>query len=367
MIFRRALVNELSNTAGAVFTVLFTIIFSVSLVRILGDAAVGKIDGQAVFSIVALSALTNLPVVLSLTAFIAVLMTLTRAYRDSEMVVWFASGQSLLAWIRPVLRFALPVVALVAVLALVVTPWANTQITESRERFARRDDVAKVSPGRFVESAVADRVFFVENIDPAGAVVRNVFISQRSQGRDGVIVSAEGVVERGDDGMRYLVLSRGRRYEGQPGQAEYRLMEFERYAIRLDDRPEEPAVAQARTRPTSELLRDPSRQNRSELLWRLGLPIAALVLPMMGIGLSYTNPRVGRSANLIIALLLFLLYLNGLWIMQAQVWDGRQSFAVAMWLIHGLAFALTTALFMHRLRMQRRGVWRWLRRGRAAA
>ena len=175
MIFRRAIVSELSSNAGAVFTVLFTIVFSVTLVRILGEAAGGKVDNQAVFAIMALSALTSLPLLLSLTLFIAVLITLSRAYRDSEMVVWFASGQSLTAWLRPVLRFALPGVLLVAVLSTVATPWANSQITESRQRFAQRDDVSRVAPGRFIESGkaegatcaaggrrVGDRGFFIE-------------------------------------------------------------------------------------------------------------------------------------------------------------------------------------------------------------
>jgi lipopolysaccharide export system permease protein len=284
--------------------------------------------------------------------FIAVLMTLTRAYRDTEMVIWFANGLSLLAWLRPVLRFAMPVVLLVAVLSVAVMPWANKQITESRERFARRDDVAKVSPGRFVESAAAQRVFFVEAVDAVGAVVRNVFVSHRTQGRDGVIVAAEGAIERGDDGVRFLVLSRGRRYEGTPGLAEYRVVEFERYAIRLDGHPDEPVREQSRTLRTMELVRDPTRPNQAELLWRLGLPAITLVLAIMAIPLSYTNPRVGRSANLIVALLLFLLYLNGMWIMQAQVLAGRMSFGIGVWLTHAVAALLALALYSRRLRLQ---------------
>src|SRR3546814_10184195 len=59
-----------------------------------------------------------------LSLFIAVLTTVTRNYRGSEMVVWFASGLSLADWLRPVLRVAVPVAGLVAVLTLVASPWA---------------------------------------------------------------------------------------------------------------------------------------------------------------------------------------------------------------------------------------------------
>src|SRR5512143_1669306 len=152
MIFRRAIVAELTSAASAVFTVLFSILFSVGLVRILGQAAGGRVDNQAVLELVALNALTWLPVVLTLTLFIAVLMTLSRAYRDSEMVVWFATGQSLLAWIGPVLRFAWPIMIAIALLSFFVSPWSQAQIEENRERFSKRDDVSRVAPGRFIES-----------------------------------------------------------------------------------------------------------------------------------------------------------------------------------------------------------------------
>lgn len=367
MVFQRAIVAELSNTAGAVFTVLFSITFSVGLVRILGQAAGGSVDSQAVFAIVALTALTYLPTVLTLTAFIAVLMTVSRMFRDSEMVVWFASGQSLLACIRPVLRFATPIVLLVATLSLVISPWANRQIAESKQRFAQRDDVSRVAPGRFIESSNAQRVFFVESVDLQGAAVRNLFVSHRSQGREGVIVAAEGVIEVFPDGDRYLVLQRGRRYEGDPGQLQYRMLEFDRYAIRLDSRPDAPlAELSARAKPTQQLIREPTSWNRGELLWRIGLPLVTLLLALLAVPLGYVNPRIGRSANLIVAVLLFQLYHNGMSIVQAWVTQEKLAFGIGVWLTHALVAVLVAALFVRRVYLQR---WlpRALRPARGAA
>lgn len=354
MVFKRALINELSNTASAVFTVLFTIIFSVGLVRILGDAAGGRVDGKAVFQLVALVALTHLPTVLTLTLFIAVLMSLSRSFRDSEMVVWFASGRSLLAWIGPVLRFAAPIVVLVALLALAVSPWSQRQIVESRKRFETRDDVSKVAPGRFIESSAADRVFFVEAVDLDGARVHNIFVSHRSQGREGVIVAAQGAIDVRPNGDRYLVLESGRRYEGKPGAAEYRMTEFERYLVRLDVKPDEPiAEVAARAKPTLQLLIEDTPFARAELLLRLGMPVVALLLALAAIPLAYTNPRVGRSFNLIVAVLAFLLYNNGLSIVQAWVQQQRLSFAVGVWVVHAIVAAIVALLFVRRVYMQR--------------
>jgi lipopolysaccharide export system permease protein len=354
MIFQRAIARELASTAGAVFTVLFCILFSVGLVRILGEAANGEIDSSAVASLLALSALTQLPVVLTLTVFVSVLMAMSRAFRDSEMVVWFASGRSLLAWVPAVIRFALPVVVLIALLTFLAAPWANSQIAESRSRFEQRDDLSKVMPGRFAESGSADRVFFVESVDLAGARVRNVFVVHRAPDRESVIAAAEGEITLQPDGSRLLTLHQGRRYEGLPGAAAFRVVEFGRYSIPLDQPVQTPvSPSTARALPTVDLLLDPTPLHRGELLWRLGLPIMALMLALLAAPLAFVNPRVGRSANLIAAVLLFVLYLDGIQITQAWVQQGRIGFAAAAWLTHMAALALTVGLFVRRVYLQR--------------
>ncbi len=369
MIFHRAILRELSSTAGAVFTVLFCILFSVGLVRILGDAANGDIDSGAVISLLALSALTNLPVVLTLTVFVSVLMTLSRAFRDSEMVVWFASGQSLLAWVPSVLRFAVPIVGLIALLTLLATPWANGQIAASRSRFEQRDDLSKVAPGRFAESSAADRVFFVESVDLDGARVRNVFVDHRISGRDSVIVAAEGQVDVRSDGSRVLSLQRGRRYEGTPGEAGFRVVDFARYSIPLDQPVQTRfSPANARALPTIDLLTEPNAIHLGELIWRIGLPIIAFVLALLALPLAFVNPRMGRSANLIVAVLLFVLYLDGIQIMQAWVQQGRMGFGTGAWLSHAIALTLTVLLFVRRVYLQRwLPRWIWPTHWKAAA
>ena len=111
MIFRRALQRELASAAGATFTVLFTIFVTWTLIAILGRAAGGKVASSDVLALIGFQVLNYLPTILILTSFISVLAAVTRSYRDSEMVVWFASGLSLARWIRPVLTFGLPVMS----------------------------------------------------------------------------------------------------------------------------------------------------------------------------------------------------------------------------------------------------------------
>ena len=116
------------------FAALFAISLTSTLVRILGRAAGGKIPTDAVLATIGFTALNYLPVLLALTLFVAVLLALSRSFRDSEMVVWFAAGQPLTAWIWPVLKFSLPIMALIAGLSLFLAPWANERLENYRQQ-----------------------------------------------------------------------------------------------------------------------------------------------------------------------------------------------------------------------------------------
>jgi lipopolysaccharide export system permease protein len=355
MIFQRALRRELVSTAGAVFTTLFTITITVMLIRILGQAAGGRIASQDVIELIGFEALKLLPVILILTGFVAVLLVITRSYQDSEMVVWFASGLSLSRWIQPVLMFGLPIVILTGVLSFLVTPWANRESAEFRERFAKREDISKVSPGKFQESSSADRVFFVEGVSGDSTKVRNIFVNTVKNNRTSIVVAKEGTIELNERGDKFLVMTQGRRYDGVPNQSDFDMMGFERYNV-LVSRQSEAQISNtsAASLPTSALLADRNNFNLSELLWRCALPLMSLFLMLLAIPLSFVNPRGGRSANLLIALLFFIVYSNMVSVFQAEVAQNRLPFAVAWWPIHALAGLLIGLLFSWRLKMNSR-------------
>jgi len=352
MIFQRALRRELFSAAGAVFTTLFTITITFMLIKILGQAAGGKVASADVITLIGYSSLTYLPVLLILTGFISVLLVVTRSYQDSEMVVWFASGLSLTQWIRPVLRFGLPFIVLTGLLSFVATPWANRQSAELREQYEKRGDIAKVSPGKFQESASSERIFFVEEVTGDLAKVRNVFINTNKNGRSSVVVASEGKMEIDAHGDKFLVMSKGSRYDGLPSEPNFQMMEFEKYGILVAAQTKAAAGNKnAKSLSLSELLEDQNKFNRGELLWRISLPLMATILLLLAVPLGYVNPRVGRSANLIIALLLVAVYLNLLNIVQEAVVQEKLALNMAWWPMHLAALTVVVLMFSWRVKV----------------
>lgn len=362
MIFQRALRRELLSAAGAVLATLFVITVTWMLIRVLEQAAGGKVASADVLALIGFMSLMYLPILLILTGFISVLLVVTRSYQESEMVVWFASGLSLTQWISPVIKFGFPIVALTAFLSLFASPWANRESVEFEERFQKRSDISKVSPGKFQESSASDRIFFVEEVAGDLSKVQNIFINTVKDGRSSVVVAKEGKIEIDKYGDKFLVMDRGRRYDGLPTAPDFQMMQFERYGVLVSSQSNAlNSDNSAKSMPLSELLFQPDFHKQAELLWRISLPVMAAVLMLLAIPLGFVNPRVGRSANLIVALLATVFYLTMVNISQSLVLQGRTAFALGWWPVHAAVAVLVWLLFVWRLKINSRwhpaGIW----------
>ena len=362
MIFQRSLIREFSLIAIAVIGVLLAIILTRLLILLLGKAAVGDVPAEAVLGLIAFGILTYMPVLLGIAVFVAVLLALTRSYRDSEMTVWFTSGLSIAAWIRPVLQFAIPVALVCALLSLWVAPWSQEQSVEYQRLLESRDEVSAVTPGVFRESRSADRVFFVDKLSERDDVVNNVFVQSMQNNRMGVMVAQKGFVETAPNGDRFVVLLHGRRYEGTPGSLDYRTVDFDRYAVRIEPREMKRQAPSSKAMTTPALLAQHRPEQVAELHWRIALPLAVLIMALFAVPLSFVNPRSGRSWNLVLAVLVYALYNNLLSIFQAWTAQGKVPPWIGLWPVHGAMVALLVLMFWNQLYG-----FRWIALGRSGA
>ncbi|MBK7898839.1 MAG: LPS export ABC transporter permease LptF [Azonexus sp.] len=352
MIFERAARREFAQAAAGISVALLAILTSTQLIRLLNDAAGGRIAPEGVLVLLGFAALNFLPVLLSLTLFVSILLSMSRVYRDSEMAVWQSAGLPLTAWLRPVLKFSLPQILAIALLSAFLSPWAHLKSADYRARLAARNDASQIIPGAFREVRDGQRVIFVENFSEDVSRVRSVFVSSYQNGKLGVVMAASGHQEVMDNGDRFMILENGRRYEVEPGTPEFKVMEFERYGVRTEDAEAKPSNILPSRRPFPEILADPDNSARGEVVWRLGVPASALVLALMAIPLSYVNPRAGRSANVLVAILIYAIYSNLLSMSQSWVSHGKVSFWVGLWLAHAAMLVPVALMFFRRIHLR---------------
>ena len=365
MLFDSTLRKELARGFGATLVVILTIVITMMLIRVLGLAANGAVAPADVVLLMGYTALSHLPTILALSLFVAIVVTIGRMYRDSEMAIWFSSGVAMTRFIAPVLRVSWPVLLVIAILVLLVWPWGNRSSAELRERYEQRSDLSRVTPGVFQTSRDGRRVFFIERRSDEAMHARGVFVLANDE-RDESLTSARSAHVENVGSDRFLVLDSGQRNQVERQSGERTLASFARYQVLVGEQQVQSAATRSpKTIRTADLVRDPTARNQGELIWRLGLLFGAVNLVLLAIGLAASNPRRATNWNLLFALLGFVVYYNLINLSQAWVSVGRFALGPSLALVHGGAFVLAFTLMWWR---DHGAVWRpfWVRRAARA-
>jgi lipopolysaccharide export system permease protein len=323
--------------------VLLLILLTNQFARVLGDVAKGNLPKNAAFDVIGLSALQYLTVLVPIGLFLAIMLALGRLYRDSELPAMMACRVGPSGIYRPLTWLMLPLVLGVAWLSIEGGPWALTNIDRIGAEARRGADLASIEPGQFTTFGPERAVVYGNSVTPEGQMQKVFMQRGADDGSIEVVIAQLGeMVESDDPDVRFLVLSDGRRYEGVPGTADFRVIEFAEHGVpyRL------PSLDMEEPRPRAmaffDLMRSDEPEHIAEFQWRLGVPISTIILAILAVPLSRSQPRAGRYGRLAIGLLVFIIYLNMMSAAKAWVEQSTISPALGIWWVHGavLSFAL---------------------------
>ena len=340
MVFRRSLVRELTATAIGLFLVLLGILFTNLMLRLLARAAGGTVAPEGILALLGFNALFYFNILLSVALFLTVLLTLSRWYRDSEMIVWFTSGQGLTAWLKPILWFASPFLVAIVVLSLWLSPWAEQRRLEYERQLESREELSLLAPGLFKEFKQAKLVVFIESINSASTEhIRNIFLHSIDSEKDVTTVARIGPARGRGPTATALSCSRT---VGATRESRERPTSAPRSSSTSGGASSPRRCARC---PMSLQRRSDHRRadrcrgatERAELFWRISVPISAFLLVLLAVPLSYVNPRMGRSFNLITALLCTCSTSTASNIVQSFIAQGRISLLAGLLVIHTIA------------------------------
>lgn len=343
MIVFRYLSRELLTTLSAVSAVLLVIIMSGRFIKYLAQAAQGLLDPSVLFLIMAYRLPGFLQLILPLGLFLGILLAYGRMYLESEMTVLSATGVSQQRLTLYTLFPAAVVALLVAWLSLGLAPQGLEKVAQVFNQQDSMTEFDTLVPGRFQSIKNGSRVTYTEAMSEAGDELQGVFISEQktpavkgSEQAISVLVANTGRQEIREDGSRYLILEDGYRYDGSPGQADYRIVQYETYGVLLPKPQLSTDLSDREALPTQALLGSDDPRLQAELQWRLSIPILVFVVTIMAVPLSRVNPRQGRFLKLLPAILLYMTYLSLLIAARGALDKGHISPVLGLWWVHAL-------------------------------
>lgn len=345
----RYISRQIFQTLMGVTVVLLLIFISNRLVRYLAGAASGDIPSDLVFTLLGLKTVSFLVLLIPLALYLSILLVLGRMYRDNEMAAMSAGGIGFGKLYSIVFTIAIPTVIVLGWVSLSVVP-TLAQIEYNIIRNAEKDlEVTGISAGRFREASGGERIVYVESVSKDSKTTHKVFIHARIHSRHVVFSAETARIQKNEIGERYLVLQDGYRYDGVPGQANYRMTRYKEHAFKLISKLRSGKRLQRDAVPTRQLWHSSKPHEMAELQWRISIPLLALFLGMLAIPIAKVKPREGRYGKLVVAIIYFVIYFSLLSVSRGWVGQGRLSPTIGLWWVHGAVFGVTMLLLARQL------------------
>lgn len=360
----RYLNREIINTMLVITAVLLAIFICNQFVRYLGDAALGRMTAQSVLQMMSIQVPLLTGFMMPLGFYLAVLISYGRLYASNEMIALFCGGFSRIQLLGVTLIGA----SLVAIVVAVIMMWIEPRMAYYREHILAEAVAAsplqKMTPGRF--QMIAGRyVVYAEKMSRSRDQLENVFAAEmptKNAAATWGVMAANSAKQVKDPKTKddFIEFQKGYRYQGNPGQQAFQLVGFDHYGVRLPA----PKIAIKREESylsLSELWqeRNTNRLASAELQWRFAMPLSVFLFALIAVPLSRVNPRQGRFAQLLPGIMIYIVYIDLLFVAQSWIKHGSLSPAIGLWWVHGLLLMLGSALFLQYAGYIRRWRMRW--------
>jgi lipopolysaccharide export system permease protein len=337
----RYLAKEVFITLVSLTSILLLIFMSNQFVHYLNRAVTGHMPGVIILKLMMIELPNLLSLLLPLGFYVALLIAYGRLYAESEMTVLQACGYG----VPQLLKHSFIMAAVLSVLLTIIIIWISPMINTERAKLMRTSGIQTliqlIVPGRFHAEAKGKDVFYVESMNRDHSKAHHVFLARqviKDKKPQWDILWAERAFAETDPEINedYIVLQQGKAYEGIAGQANYQVAEFEQYKARLPHPKVDGLEKDLRTAKLTSLFpfANPDKAKAAELQWRLSLPIMVFVLTLVAVPLSRVNPRAGKYAKLLPAMVLYILYANFMFISRDWVAAGKLPWWLGMWWLH---------------------------------
>jgi len=346
VILQRYIISEILKPAAAILTVLVIIFASYSAVTFLAQAVAGSLPPGTVGMLILLRIGMALEILLPTTFYLSVIIALGRLYKDSEMTALSACGVGIADVLKPVFMLSLPLAALAACASLYIRPEAYEKIYQIQDQAQAQFDISRLEADHFLDVQSGKYVFFAEGVGNKQEGAQQVFI-RIEDGATRQVIQAQRMIqgEAERDGQRTLYFREGMLYEFPTSGPGGKITRFDQAEYPMPV--ENTARYRRKSASTLQLIGSPRQEDIAELQWRLSTPLSTILLAMLGVPLSKSNPRRGKYAKLGVAIVIFAFYYQMFVIAKTWVEKSLVSPLIGIWWVP-LMLTLLAVFFLWR-------------------
>jgi len=355
-IISRYLLSNLIVFFLAITFIIGLIVFGNQFVLTVQESISFGIPIKELMPLIGFNMLRDIPIIITLSLFLSIIITISQLYKNSEAVVMNSIGlgdRSFINLIKPIVFFAFIIIFYLTIFAV---PWAKQQKSYAEDETVNASEFSFISEGRFESFKNGEIVFYAaESLitdSDSEQDMEEIFIYSAGSGSPIIVLAAEA--KKYTDAQSksvYLRLKDGLRYEGLPGDKKINVMNFDSYDLEIVSGEAQKSLisfSEIEEKNTIDLFRVGGPKANAEIQWRFSQPISVLILSIFGVFLGKSSPRTGKGINIIIGVVFFMLYNNALLVAKNAIEIGELSPIIGMWSIH--LFLLLVLIIFYQFR-----------------
>ena len=340
----------------AIFFIIGLFVFGNRIVLTVQESFEQGIPFQELIPLISFNMIRDVTLIITLSFFLAIILSISQLYKNSEAIVMNSMGlgdKHFVVFIQPTVLLTFIIITFLTIYAV---PWAKQQKNIVEEETKNASEFSFITKGEFEEFKQGDIVFYAsesKTLDTLGEQnLEEIFIYSTNEEKPMIVLASEArkyIDPRTNS--TYLRLKDGIRYQGIPSDENISILSFELYDLEIISGELQKTLAIYTTiegKGTLELIREGGSYANAELQWRLSQPITVLILSFFGIFLGKTSPRGGKGVNLLIGIIVFMLYNNGLLVAKRAIELGQINLLTGFLGVHLLVLMLLILLYQFR-------------------
>ena len=352
----RYILRNLATLFFAISITLGLVLFGNQFVLMVQESVQRGIPIGELMPLVSFNMIRDVPLIFTLSLFLAIILTISQIYKNSEAIVMNSLGlgdKHFIVFIQPLVIIFFLIIFFLTIYAV---PWAKQQKNIMEEETKNASEFSFITEGEFEEFKQGDIVFYASEsntIDVAEEQnMEEIFIYASDKGIPVIVLASEAkkYIDPRSKNI-YLRLKDGVRYQGIPSKENKNILNFDLYDLEIVSGELQNSVfiyTKIEGKSTLDLINEGGTYANAELQWRLSQPIMVLILSVFGVFLGKTSPRKGKGVNLLIGFLVFMFYNNTLLIVKSAIEQGQINDKIGLWGVHLLVIILILLLYQFR-------------------
>lgn len=345
-IVAKYLIKNILAIFFAIFFVIAILIIGNIFTLVLKSTLDQNLDISSLLSLVLIKSLRDIPLIINLSFFMAIIATLGKMSKDSEMTAINSLGIGDFRIILKIMPLIIAVATIVFVISMFLVPYSNVVKEIIIQKNANTSEFHLIKTRQFQKFAGENIVLYAGGSDKN--TLGNIFIYTKKNNDKNIILAEDGYRYQDDSENVYIRLKNGSRYSGFLEQDDKKIIYFDSLDVKLIEGGRATKTLKANTdgKSLSQLLNDPSSVNIAEIWWRISLPLSLLIISFIGVLLSKSPLRGGKNLGILYGVVIFAIYLNMLKIYKDKIVDDEIDL-LSSTIPHLLFIVITIVIYLY--------------------